>query len=52
MVGEWIFQVAVKKREPAEIAQTWVVNHPKIVNEWVKGIEDLANQVGPQMTGH
>ena len=52
MVGEWIFQVAVKKREPAEIARTWVVNHPKIVNEWVKGIEDWPNQVSPQMTGH
>ena len=52
MVGRWIYQMTVKKREPAEIAQKWVVEHPKIVNEWVKGIEELANEVAPKMTGH
>ncbi len=52
MVGRWIYQMTVKKREPAEIAKKWVVEHPKIVNEWVKGIEELANEVAPKMTGH
>jgi len=45
MVGEWISQMVVEKRDPREVAQTWVRNHPSIVNEWGKEIEGLANQV-------
>jgi glycine betaine/proline transport system substrate-binding protein len=47
MVGGWIFQMTVKKREPAEIAKKWVANHPRIVNVWVKGVEGLAHQAAP-----
>lgn len=44
MVGEWITQMVLEKRDPVEMARKWVVTHPEIVNEWVKGIEGLANQ--------
>ncbi len=43
MVGEWIAQMVVEKRGPIEVAREWVTDHPEIVNEWVKGIEGLAN---------
>jgi glycine betaine/proline transport system substrate-binding protein len=44
LVGEWITQMVMEKRDPVEVATKWVANHPEIVNEWIKGIEGLANQ--------
>ena len=38
MVGKWIAQMVVEKRDPVEVARKWVANHPEIVNEWVKDI--------------
>jgi ABC-type proline/glycine betaine transport system substrate-binding protein len=38
MVGEWIAQMVLEKRDPVEVARKWVANHPEIVNKWVKNI--------------
>jgi len=38
MVGEWIAQMVVQKRDPVEVARKWVANHPEIVSQWVKDI--------------
>jgi len=36
MVSAWVYEVGIKKRDPAEFANQWVNDNPEIIRQWLK----------------
>lgn len=37
--SHWIYQYSYKKQSKAKVARTWLSQHPKIVQQWLKGVQ-------------